>query len=161
MTSRFAAIAGGLLLAVALSAHAQTATQVVRFQVTAINQIAVSGSVAPMIISSAAAGRASSPVTAAGTSYAITTNEGRQKISAALDRSMPAGITLELTMQPPAGATSPGPVWLTTAGADVVTDIPATSAAALPIVYKLAADAAVQLSAPSSRTVTFTIISGT
>ena len=141
--------------------HAQTATQVVRFQVSAINQIAVSGSPAPMIINSATAGSAPTPVTAGGTSYAITTNEANQKITASIDQPLPTGVTLEVTLAPPGGASSPGAVSLGTAAADVVTGISSTNASSLPITYRLSASTNVQMAVPADRTVTFTVVSGT
>jgi hypothetical protein len=140
---------------------AQTATQVVRFEVNAVSQIGVSGSPAPMIVSTAAAGSAPSTVTAGGTTYAVTTNESNQKITASLDLSLPDGVTLEVSLAPPAGAASAGSVSLSTAGTDVVTGISATAAAALPITYRLSATPVVMMSAPAVRTVTFTIVAGT
>jgi len=141
-------------------AHAQTATQLVRFQVNAINQLAVSGSPALMVINSATAGSAPTPVTAGGTSYAVTTNESNQKISASIDQALPSGVMLEVTLGAPSGASSLGAVALSTASADVVTGISGVSAASLPITYRLSATTSVQMSAPEARTVTFTIVSG-
>ena len=68
-------------LGAATQVHAQTATQVIRFQVNAINQIAVSGS-PTLIINTATPGNAPTSVTANGSSYTITTNELNQKITA-------------------------------------------------------------------------------
>jgi hypothetical protein len=152
-------VGAGLLLGG--KAFAQSATQVVRFQVNAINQIGVNGSPAPLVISTATAGLGPTSVTAGGSSYAITTNESNQKITASLDQSLPSGVMLEVALGAPAGAASAGEVALGTAAADVVTGISATAAAALPITYRLSATATVQMSAPAVRTVTFTIVSGT
>ena len=143
----------------AVDAGAQTATQVVHFQVNAVNQIAVSGSPA-LAITSAVAGSGLTSVTSTGSSYAITTNEANQKITASIDQPMPAGVTLEVQMGAPGGALSSGTVQLGTAGADVVTGITATASSALPITYRLNAGTQVQLG-PTARTVTFTIVSGT
>ncbi len=148
-------------LAVAASAHAQSATQVVTFQVTAIRQIAVTGSPAPLVIGTATPGSAPTSVTSVGTSYAVTTNESNQKITASIDQAMPVGVTLEVALTPPSGANSAGAVPLGTAGADLVTGISGTSASGLPITYRLSATPSVQMSAPATRTVTFTIVSGT
>lgn len=149
------------LLGAAGSTHAQTATQIVRIQVNAINQLAVSGSPAPMIINTATAGSAPSPVTVSGTSYAVTTNESNKKISASVDQALPAGVLLEVTLDAPDGASSAGAVALNTAAADVVTGISSISASSLPITYRLSATADVQMNAPQTRTITFTIVSGT
>ena len=56
------------------TASAQTATQTVTFQVTAINQIAVSGAPS-LVINSAAAGSAPTSVTSAGNTWSVTTNQ--------------------------------------------------------------------------------------
>ena len=141
-------------------ARAQTATQVVRFEVNAVNQIGVSGAPAPLVISSATAGSAPASVTAGGTSYAITTNESNKKITASVDQALPAGVTLEVLLAAPAGAASTSYVPLGTSSADVVTGISSISAASLPITYRLSATPAVHMSA-QARTVTFTIVSGT
>jgi hypothetical protein len=142
-----------------VAAEAQSATQVVHFQVNAVNQIAVSG--APSLtITSATAGSGLTSATATGSSYAITTNEANQKITASISQAMPAGVTLEVAMGAPGGATSAGSVQLGTASADVVTGISATASSALPITYRLNAGTQVQMG-PTARTVTFTIVSGT
>jgi len=155
-------ILGAMAITMAFAdARAQTATQVVRFQVNAINQIGVSGSPAPMAITTASAGSASTSVTTNGTTYRITTNESNQKITAALDHGLPPGVTLEVSLAAPTGATSVGTTPLTTTGADVVTGISKTAAVALPITYRLSATPSVQMSAPAARTVMFTIVSGT
>lgn len=140
--------------------EAQTATQVVRVQVTAINQIGVTGGPAPMVISSATAGSEPASVTASGGSYAITTNEANKKITASLDAALPAGVRLEVSLAAPQGASSAGDIQLSTDGADLVTGISALAASALPITYRLSADASVQMPVPATRTVTFTIVSG-
>jgi hypothetical protein len=162
MFLRYLALTGTFsVLALAHDARAQTATQVVRFQVNAINQVAVSGSPAPMVINSATAGSAPVSVIGGGTSYAVTTNESNQKITASIDQSLPNGVTLEVALTAPDGAVSAGAVLLSTSGADVVTGITSTNASSLPITYRLSATPAVQMSVPAARTVTFTIVSGT
>jgi hypothetical protein len=141
------------------TARSQSATQVVHFQVNAVNQIAVTGNPA-LAITTATAGSGLTSATSAGSSYAITTNEANQKITASLNQAMPTGVTLEVLMGAPIGATSAGPIQLGTASADVVTGITATASAALPITYRLNATTQVQMG-PTARTVTFTIVSGT
>jgi len=142
-----------------MDARAQSATQTVHFQVNAVNQIAVSGSPS-LAITTATAGSELTSATASGSSYAITTNEANQKITASINQSMPAGVTLEVSLAAPGGASSTGSVALGTASTDVVTGISATASSALPITYRLNASTQVQL-APTARTVTFTIVSGT
>jgi len=155
------AVAIAMVVTNAVVTEAQVATQVVTFQVTSVSQLSVSGNPAPLVISTANAGAAPSSVTSAGTSYAITTNEANQKITASLDQALPVGITLEVSLTPPAGASASGPVLLGTASADLVTGISTLSQSGLPISYRLSATPAVHLPTPASRTVTFTIVSGT
>lgn len=151
-------VLGAVLLSVELGA--QTATQEVRFQVTAINQIGVTGGPAPMVISSAVAGSAPTSVTASGGSYAITTNEANKKITASLDAALPTGVQLEVSLAAPQGASSAGEMPLSTAAADLVTGISTLAASALPITYRLSAEPTVHMPTPVARIVTFTIVSG-
>jgi hypothetical protein len=138
---------------------AQVASQVVQFEVRAVNQIGISGTPLPLVINSATAGGQPTSVTSTGASYAITTNEVNQKIIASIDQPMPSGVTLEVSLGAPAGAASAGNVALGTAGADVVTGISGLRESALPISYRLSAVTTAQLGS-STRTVTFTIVAG-
>lgn len=161
MTLRSMAVAGALAVAAPLGAiRAQTATQVVRFEVTAINQIGVSGAPAPLAISSATAGSSLTSVTSGGSSLAVTTNESNKKITAALDQPLPGGITLEVALTAPSGASSASFVPLSTSGADLVTGISATHAASLPLTYRLSATPQASIGV-EMRTITYTIVSGT
>jgi hypothetical protein len=153
--------AAAAIVAPCLSASAQTATQIVRFQVNAVNQLAVTGNPSPLVVNTATAGSAPTAATSSGTSYAITTNEPNQKITASIDQPMPSGLALEVSLAAPAGASSAGNVQLGTASSDVVTGIANTASASLPITYRLLATPAAQVVGPSSRTVTLTIVAGT
>lgn len=155
------ALAGAAAILAPLgAASAQTATQVVRFEVTAINQIGVSGSAAPLAISTATAGSSLTSVTSSGSSLAVTTNETNKKITAALDQPLPDGVTLEVTLAAPSGASSASFVSLSTSGSDLVTGISATNAASLPLTYRLSATPRANVGV-QTRTVTYTIVSGT
>ena len=160
MTPRFMSLVGTIALLMPSAARAQTATQVVRFEVRAINQIGVSGSPAPLAITSATAGASLTSVTAGGSSLAVTTNESNKKITAALDQPLPAGVVLEVTLAAPSGASSQDYVALTTAGADLVTGISATNAVSLPLTYRLSATPQASIGV-QTRTITYTIVSGT
>jgi hypothetical protein len=141
------------------SASAQTATQTVRFQVIPMSRIAVSGTTGPLVVTTATAGSAPTSASMGGSSYGITTNETNQKITAAIDTPMPAGMTLAVALAAPSGASSRGVMTLGTSSSDVVTGISTVSASALPITYTLNASSTAPI-APSSRTVTFTIAAG-
>ena len=87
-------------------------------------------------------------------------NESNQKIVASLNQMMPSGIDLEVTLAAPTGAWSRGAIALATSGSDVVTGISATASAALPIIYRLNAGVTASI-VSATRTVTYTIVSGT
>lgn len=156
---RSLAIAAAVAIA-ATNAAAQQATQVVHFRVDAVNQLAVSGNPAPLIVSAAIAGEAPTSATASTTTYAISTNEVNQKIVASLDQPLPAGIGLEVTLAAPTGASSRGATTLATSGSDVVTGIAPIASSALPITYRLNATVSAPVTSVT-RTITYTIISGT
>src|SRR5689334_5541240 len=146
-------VAAGVMAALVVPAilAAQTATQVVNFRVDAVSQLAVSGAPAPLVVSAAIAGDAPTSSTASTTTYAVTTNETNQKIVASINQAMPAGVSLEVTLGAPAGASSVGSVALATASADVVTGISSIASTALPITYRLNASVSAGVSS-STRT---------
>lgn len=147
------------LLASASIAAAQTATQTVTFQVQAINEISVSGDPGQLTISTASAGGQLQPATDNTTTYSITTNEAGKKIAISLDSDMPTGVTLEVSLAEPAGATSAGDVTLSTVDADAVTDIGNLAETGLAITYTLSAtSAAAVMAAADTRTVTLTVM---
>ena len=159
-TRQMVALAGILGLALGTETlQAQTATQTVTFSVVPVSRIAVSGTAGPIVVATATPGSPPTSASMGGTSYAITTNETNQKISAALDAPMPAGVSLAVALGAPSGASSTGSMTLTTAASDVVTGISSVSATALPIVYTLSATATAPV-APGTRTVTYTIAAG-
>jgi len=141
------------------AAGAQTATQTVNIEVTAINVISVSG-VVSLTVGAAVAGSQPTSVTSAVSSWAVTTNQTGAKITASLDAAMPAGLTLSADLTAPAGATSAGPTALGVAAADVVTGITKLAAGALGLTYQLDATVAAGVVAATSRTVTYTITGG-
>jgi hypothetical protein len=140
-------------------ASAQSANQVVTFRVNPISEIAVSGAPMPIVVDAPRAGVETSAMVG-GTSYAITTNEGNQKISAALDRPMPDGVTLAVSLGAPDGGASRGLVPLGTRASDVVTAIPAGAGHGLPIVFALSATKVARRGASGTRIVTYTISAG-
>ena len=147
-----------ILAATSVVASAQV-TQVVTFQVNAINQISVSGSPS-LLINTATAGSAPTSATAAA-SWAVTTNQTGAKITASLNSAMPAGLTLSVDMTAPTGATGAGATALGTTAVDVVTGITKLAQGALGVTYTLDATPAAGVVASTTRTVTFTITGGT
>ncbi len=150
------------LLALALGApriQAQTATHAVTYSVVPMSRMGLSGPAATLVVKAAVAGRAPTSASVGGSTYAITTNETNQKITAALDLPMPKGLSLSVALAAPAGAATLGARTLGSAATDVVTGISAVSASALPITYAMSATA-VASAAAGTRIVTYTITSG-
>ena len=155
----FKLAAAGILTFIASTAMAQTATQTVTFQVDAINQISVAGSVS-LDINSAIAGSAPTSVASSVSSWAVTTNQTGAKITGSLAVAMPAGVTLSANLAPAPGATSAGLKALTTTAVDLVTTITKLNASGLGLTYQLDATAAAGVVTSSSRVVTYTITGG-
>lgn len=151
-------LAGLALLSLASTATAQTATQTVTIEVTAINQMAFTGSPS-LVISTATAGSAPSDATASA-SWAITTNGADQKITARISSVMPSGTSLSVELDAPSGASSAGAVVLGTTDLDVVTNVDGVAQSGLGVTYTLSATTAAGVVASQSRTVTYTITSG-
>src|SRR5687768_1331009 len=153
--------AGRILVALALvgvasTATAQPVTQVVNIEVNAISQIAVTGGDQTLTISTATAG---SPLTnaSATVSWAVTTNQLNQKVSASLDQDLPVGLVLTAQLEAPsAGGLSTGPNALSTAAADLVTGMSRLAEGGLDLTYEVSASLALGTVASLSRTVTYT-----
>ena len=143
----------------ASGARAQTATQVVTFQVAPVNQIAVTGAPS-LLINSATAGSGPVSVQSAGNAWAVTTNQSGAKITASIASAMPTGLTLSASLTAPAGATSAGLQALGTTSVDLVTGLTKLNSASLSLTYQLDATAVAGVSASSTRVVTYTITGG-
>lgn len=151
-----ATLAASLGLAFASQALAgTTATTTATYEVTAINEISLSGTAPSLTVNSAVAGSAPTAATASQT-YAVTTNQ-TAKISAAIDSAMPAGLALTASMAAPTGATSNNAVALTATSQDLVTGITGLNETGLQLTYGLSATAAAGVVASASKTVTYTI----
>jgi hypothetical protein len=155
----FVAMGALVALAAVNTASAQTATQTVTFQVTAINQIAVAGSPS-LVINAAAAGSAPTSVTSSGNTWSVTTNQSGASITALIASAMPAGVTLSANLTAPAGATSTGTTALGVTAVNVVTGITKLNASGLALSYQLDATAAAGVIASGTRVVTYTITGG-
>lgn len=149
-----ALVAGG-----AVSVSAQTATQSVGYSVSAINQIAVTGSPS-LTVTTATAGSAPTPATDATSSWAITTNATNKKLTASINTAMPTGVTLEVNVTAPSTGTSASFQSLSTTAVDVVTAISQVASSGLGITYRLSATLAAGTVASASKTVTYTLVTG-
>lgn len=154
--------AAAILLAFSSSrADAQTATQIVTFQVTGVNRISVSGNPAILTINTADAGSELTDATDATTTYSITTNQTNQKITGHISiGSMPTDVTLKVALAGSPGTTA-GAVSLSSSAVNLVTGITKSKATGQTITYTLSStlDAAVMASA-SNVTVTYTVTAG-
>lgn len=129
----------------------------VSYEVKAINEIAVSGNPAALVISTAIAGSEPADSVDTSTTYSITTNEASKKVTGVLSVNMPAGVTLKVQLTSPAGASSAGEVALSTTAADLVTGITKKAEGSKAITYRLQTTVASGVVSSSTRTVTFTL----
>lgn len=137
-------------------------TQTVGYEVSAINELSVSGDPAAMNVSTATAGVEPDAVSDATTTFAITTNCGDngKKITASINTAMPSGVTLNINLAAPTGAVSSGDTDISNANVtalDVVTGIDGVAESAKTITYKLDATVAAGVVASATKTVTLTI----
>lgn len=147
------------VLASAGSVAAQSANQTVNYEVQAINQISLAGS--PNLVVSAATAGSGPTAATAGATYSITTNGTNMKITVAINSNMESGLTLTTSMTAPsASGVSAGAVTLSTSAQDAVTGMNGLNESGLAITYELTATTAAGVVAPSSRTVTYTVVQG-
>ncbi len=139
---------------------ANSANQTVTIQVSAINEVSVSGNPGALTVDSATAGSQPTAATDSGTSYSITTNGTGKKITGALNSAMPAGTTLSVNLVAPSGGTSAGAVNLTTSTQNLVTGISQVASSGHGITYSLSATVAAGEIASTTRIVTLTLTDG-
>ncbi|MBI4859399.1 MAG: hypothetical protein HY815_03955 [Candidatus Riflebacteria bacterium] len=137
---------------------ATTRSQTLTIVVSAINELAVSGVVAPLVVSTVPApGSEPSAATDSSTAYSLTTNSSTPKaVTAVLNQNMPAGVTLSIALQSPPGS-SPGDVALSTTAQNVLTGVSQTVGSSRSISYTLSALVAAGVVSATSRTVTLTL----
>jgi len=150
----------GMLFIVGPAMAGDNAGQTVGYEVSPINELAVSGDPGTLNVSTATAGSEPDADSDNTTTYAITTNCGTdaKKITAVLDTAMPANTTLKITLAAPEGATSEGAITLTASAQDVVTAIDAVASSGHEISYELDATVAAGVVASANKTVTLTIV---
>ena len=140
---------------------AQTATQVVTFSVVSSSRVAIGNLAAPIRTVSISPDRIRTSAVVAGTSYAVTTNEINQKITASLDAGVPKAFALAVSLGAPRGASSKGLTVLGTTAKDVVTGISVVDGADLPMTYQWKdSSSAASAAVLRNRLVTYTITAG-
>ncbi len=144
--TRTATFAGGLAMLAPAAALAQSITD--------------SGNPTKATIITAVAGSQPTPIVEASTQYRARTNNvnNPQKITGRINSNMPTGMTLTILLEPTTGATSVGPVALSTTVRDLVTNITNTANEWRDITYTISATVAAGVVAAGSKTVTLTII---
>lgn len=142
----------------AIDASAQEATTTATYEVTAVDEISVTGAPS-LIVNSAVAGSGLTSATASG-SYAVTSNGTGRKITASIDTNMPAGLTLSVSLAAPTGGTSAGKKALTSIATDVVTGITQLNESGLAITYTLDAALSAGVVASANKIVKYTITTG-
>ena len=121
--------------------------------------LSVNGTPATMTISGTFAGSQPAILTNNSTTYTVSALPILpKKVTAQINTSMPAGVTLTVLLVAPAGATSAGRVTLDTIARDVVTNVTNALPQARIIEYQLSATVSAGVIPSSTRTVTFTLV---
>ena len=118
----------------------------------------VSSNPSPMTISTSTAGSDPNPVANNSTSYTLVSLIAGQSIIGSLNSNMPAGVTLNVQLQAPIGATSAGSVTMSSTSQNLVTNIPTVSGSSnFGITYTLSATALAVPVTNGTRTLTLTL----
>ena len=163
MTKILLAAAVLILLAPAVFA-ANSDTNTITYEVTAINEVVITGDVS-LTVDAAVAGVAPTQATDSSATYAITTNcaADAKKLTGGIDEAMDEGLTLKVTAEAPTGATSAGAVNISaaitlTSDVDLVTLIDAVNEDELGLAFTLDATAAAGVIEEDTRTFTLTLV---
>lgn len=145
---------------VASAFSAQSASQVVTFSVTAINEIAVSGNPGALAVTAATAGSQPNEATDDSTTYMISSNGTNMKITGSINAAMPSGVSLKINLAAPTGGSSAGDVALGTVSSDLVSGAGKVAESGKTITYKLSATVAAGVVVNANTTVTLTLADG-
>ena len=137
------------------------ATQTVTYEVTAINELEVSGNPAELVVGSATAGSEPSAAQDTSTTYLITTNCGTdaKRITAIISAGgdMPENTTLKITLAAPAGASASQQTLVSTEAKNVVENIDGVASHGHQITYDFSATVAAGVIGSAQKTVTLTL----
>lgn len=146
-------------LIAAVTAIAQTeGTSGVIINVSSINEISLSGNPGALTVSSATPGSEPDSVVDSSTTWNISTNNSGMKMTGNIDLAMPSGVTLEVQLQAPGGASSQGYQSLTTTSKDLVLGINGGYGSSLTINYRLSATVNAAIGS-GGRTITISLVS--
>jgi hypothetical protein len=150
-------VAGLLFGSIGLVLAANTAQQTVTYEVTAINEVSVSGNPGNLVVNTATAGSEPTDATDNSTTWALTTNGATKKVTGSINTDMPANTTLKVNLAAPTGGSSSGDVTLSISAADLVTSISTVAQSGLSITYTLSATIAAGVVPEATKTVTLTL----
>lgn len=136
-----------------------TATQTVTYAVQEVALISVSGVPGHLKVDAARPGSEPISATDAGATYSFTSNAGKdsKKITAALDKDLPSGVTLEVELASPDGNASTTKQVLSATPVDLVVNIDSVVTTNKTITYSLGATAEAGQVTSDSVIVTFTV----
>lgn len=121
--------------------------------------LSVSGNPGALAISTAVPGGPPEAVSDQTTSYNLTGITTTSRVVGRLSQSLPAGVTLKVTLAAPGGATSLGAVTLTTSDQNLVRLIPPGNYSGLAIRYELSAATSAGVTAVSNVEIMLTVLS--
>ena len=150
-------IATFALLILCHSAYCAKTNHRFTIQVNNLCEISLNEALVSMTVDQAVAGAQPEPVKAS-TTYNVSANRDNLKITACLNRNMPANSQLSGQMTAPTGGTTTGSLPLSTTNATLVTGIQHVCESNIDMGYQLNVDVAVGTGS-ISRTVTYTISS--
>lgn len=120
--------------------------------------LSLSGSPSVLTINSAIAGQQPNSVTNTSTTYSVTTTILVKVITGKIQSNMPSGVTLQVSLAAPAGATSLGLVSMTSVAQNLVTGIPTnTTANVKTVTYSLSATVNAAQVSNATKTLTLTL----
>jgi len=123
-----------------------------------IDLCTINGDPSPLTVSTATAGSEPDSVTAT-TTYSITASLASTRIIGELSQALPQGVTLEVELEAPIGATSQGMVALSPTPVDLVTGVPLVSLlVTLDVTFRLSATVQASPTAGETAEVTLTIL---
>lgn len=120
--------------------------------------LSVSGNPGVLAVRTAVPGSPPESVSEQSTSYSLTSLTTTSRVVGRLDQSLPAGVTLKVTLAAPGGATSLGAVTLTTLDQNLVRLILPGDYSGLAIRYELSATTSAGTITVSSVAVTLTVL---
>ena len=120
--------------------------------------ITLSGNPSALTINSAVAGSQPASVTNSSTTYSVSTTLTVRVITGKINTNMASGLTLQLGLAAPSGATSLGSVSMTTVAKNLITGIPInTTSSGNTVTYTFSATVSAVQASNQTKTLTLTL----